>query len=487
MKKLFTSLFALVAFVNFANATVYLVQSGSAGDKTWTSGAGTVVNLTSEGKSLTEWLNATTFANDDEVWIAGGTYTVTIAWTIPSSCPAKLYGGFAGTETAVDARVMGEKEWNYINETIINGSGSSSGILGAGADRTIAIDGITFTGCTASATQVVQQRPNMTIQNCKFTSNACTAVLYYITSASRTATLKNSYFYGNTNEKTNGNGGCVNINNGSSGGVYTLTNCTFEGNSNANTGSAASAGIKIQGAGTTNVMNSIFHENSASAGYSSAISSTVATAFVSNCVFYKNSGKPAAYSTMGNYTNCTFANNANGAITIIGTTPTTNVLTNSVFWGTTEGSSQIYVSGSSNIAATISYCAYLKLSTDQTNASNNQTLTTSDPGFTDYTNGDFSLTTAATQLIGKANSSAAPATDILGNTWDTADIGAYAYKVGSGVSSSTNDNKQVVKKEYFNLTGVALGGSIIDCPKGLYIEKNTYDDGSASSRKILKK
>lgn len=53
----------------------------------------------------------------DEIWMAKGTYVINE--TLVLADYVDIYGGFAGTETAINQRVLEDafKPWSFVNET----------------------------------------------------------------------------------------------------------------------------------------------------------------------------------------------------------------------------------------------------------------------------------------------------------------------------------------------------------------------------------
>ena len=460
MKKLVLLLTVLCTLSVTAQRTSknYLIQLGGGNGAAWTKTPGandSIVDLTVAGQTLTAWLaGRTSWVTGDQIWIAAGTYNFTGYYNIGSapslatSYPAGIHGGFKGTESSLADRVKGTNMWDFSNETILNGSGSSNGIFGAGGDRNMSVEGLTFSGCVNTAGQAIYQRPNMSIQNCKFTNNACVAVRYYISTASKTATLSNCYFNGNTNTLTAGTeGGCIMANNSSAGGTYTVTNSVFDSNSSVASGSGASAGIKAQGVGTVNISNCIFKNNNATAGNSSAVSLTSATSNLTNCLIYGTSlvtNKNALYVSAGNVTNCTVVGNLGGAAYLSNAITANINITNTVFWGSDSKSGQI--SAVAGCLGNIINCAYISVSTNYAGTStNNIDLTTTSTGlFTDPVNNDWTLATGSL-LIDMGISTGAPTTDIRGYLrTGTIDIGAYEFGAVAAVNSPTADKKTAV-------------------------------------------
>ena len=118
----FKKLALLVAAVSIlpqvAQAGVRYVKAGATGDgSSWENATG----------SLQAAINAS--QNGDEVWVATGTYTPDslIRSNKPTSRTfflkdgVSLYGGFAGNETSIDQRVVGEAPYEMVNATILSG------------------------------------------------------------------------------------------------------------------------------------------------------------------------------------------------------------------------------------------------------------------------------------------------------------------------------------------------------------------------------
>jgi len=489
MKKLITIIaIAILIFSSSVEAAkTYLVQSGTSGAASWTKTPGandSVVNLTVAGQTLTAWLaSKTSWAAGDQVWIVAGTYSFTSYYNIGSSpslatsYPSAIYGGFAGTENAITERTKATNPWDYSNETILNGSGSTNGIFGAGGDRNMIIDGLTFTGCPNTAGQAVWQRPNMTIQNCKFTNNACVTLRYYITTVNKTATTSNCYFANNTNTVSGGaEGGCIMANNGSVGGTYTITGCVFDSNSSTASGSGASAGIKAQGAGNVEITRCIFKNNNATAGSSSAVSLTSATSSLKNSLIYGTSiatNKVAVYVSAGSVTNCTVVNNLSGGAYLSNATTSTISLTNNVFWGEDAKSGQI--SAVSGCLGTITNCAYTNLSSNFTGSViNTVDITSTTTGlFTDPANNVWTLASGSV-LIDMGTSTNAPANDLLGVTRPQqagVDIGAYEYLVAA--SKYVLAQQQLFRQSGNTLIAETEGNAAVyDVHGKLYVSKH---------------
>ena len=99
-----------VAFATTRPSTTLYVNKNATGDNDGTSWANAYVNLQDA---------LTNVVSDDEIWIAGGTYTPHASdrntYFVIDKENLKIYGGFAGTETQISDRIKGA------NETILSG------------------------------------------------------------------------------------------------------------------------------------------------------------------------------------------------------------------------------------------------------------------------------------------------------------------------------------------------------------------------------
>jgi len=259
-------LFTFLLFISWSNAATYLVQPGGAG-AVWSGVTGTVVDLTTEAKSLNEWYAATTFTSSDQIWIIKGTYTLTD--TIATKTTEKLYGGFAGTEQVIGDRVKGTNAWDFTNETIIDGNSLVRGFV---SNTGATIDGLTIQNCmyagavlnTGTAAKITN---SSVLQKCIVRNNTTTGVSsaggVYLTT---TGKLLNSYIHHNANTNTTQNGGGVFINGGA-----TVDGCTIT----YNTTGGAGGGIEIEGkAGGTVINNCIVSNNESKAQGGGGINAT---------------------------------------------------------------------------------------------------------------------------------------------------------------------------------------------------------------------
>jgi gliding motility-associated-like protein len=337
--------------------------------------------------------------NITEIWVAKGTYkslNETTPFIIPEG--VSLYGGFAGTETA-----LSDRDW-AVNPTILSGDFNDNNTPDAGDSHTIikmtnnnsTLDGFIVTYSYADGTEgspaaigragggVYNNGTNNTINHCVFKNNIAQgngtsgiggAIVSF---SSDILTIYNSLFYAN---EASANGGAFSIENGTT----KLINCTIANNT-ANKG----GGVHFYG-GNLEATNTIFFQNEGANGNINDDSpSGGGTGTVAYCAFYN--------STTGN----------NGEIP-------PNI-----------------TNGGSNIAATAG-----------SGGAGTNLL------FTDATNNDFTLQDSS-PLLNAGNNTANSETKDLGNNprvlGTTIDIGAYesdAILVDFAISGGNCANKTI--------------------------------------------
>ncbi|MDO7877570.1 right-handed parallel beta-helix repeat-containing protein [Hymenobacter sp. ASUV-10] len=356
----FVLLLALLgATLPAAQAKVFYVdaaQPGNEGDgRSWSTAK----------KDLQEALNLATTVGD-EVWVKAGTYlptavpplaaTNTTATTVQDrtfyllGANIKLYGGFAGTETAASQRNP------VANPTTLSGDlDGSAGTADAyhvlvTINRTSAcvLDGFVVRGGRATGTGsimvqtnagaavginringggLLNNNSNLTVSNCTFSANRATnggGINNYLNSP----TISGCTF--SDNSATNGGG--INDDNSNP----TISNCTFSANSATNGGgisnyntsspvvsgctfsanSATSGGGMLNNGSSPTVSGCTFGGNSASSG--GAMYNLNSSPVVSSSAFSSNSAAihgGGLYNTTGSpeLSNCVFHGNSAGA------------------------------------------------------------------------------------------------------------------------------------------------------------------------------
>jgi hypothetical protein len=304
-------------------------------------------NGTSWADAYTDLHSATYNTTSGEIWVAQGTYVPSKTFTnnIPGNNSLKtfrvqfnvqVYGGFNGTETALNQR-----DWKN-NPTII--SGDVGGGLKAynivrfdGNNNTTVLDGFIIQDGRANGTSelyggaVFAFNASPTIRNCKFLNNNAQqhGGAVYI-SGGATPQVLNCEFKNNTT--TQYDGGALYINGATSAIV---ANCLFNGNIAARYAGA----VVIQNTNTSQVNNCTFVRNQRGTGgtgralfLSASAGSPVMS--VNNCIFYGNlptGGDDVNRNGASSYTvNNTYSNDGNAGFTNSGTL--TNILSGNPFF-----------------------------------------------------------------------------------------------------------------------------------------------------------
>jgi parallel beta-helix repeat protein len=311
-------------------------------------------SLTTGANDGSSWANAyrgidaipvavTAAVAGDEVWVKAGTYRPTATATRTISINLKngvaIYGGFAGTETALAQRDF------VANPTIISGdlagndatnifTDNSYHVLnGASQNATAVIDGFTITGGNANSTAnndrgggiLCLSGSSPTVRNCIFRANRCTfgGGAGYINSSSPTftncqfldnvggsfggafdmatsvsATFDRCFFRGNTAARA----GAIEIFGGSTTKVY---NCIFVGNTA--TGSGGGGAIWVGSSSNPVIRNTTIHGNSATASAAGGVLASGSTVSMANCIVWANTGTGGAQGATNQLNGATFS------------------------------------------------------------------------------------------------------------------------------------------------------------------------------------
>lgn len=466
MKKLFLSLAVLLSGMS-AHAVDYLVQTGAEGAATWaesvvTATGATVVDLTKEGTTIDAWITAN--AAGKESWLAAGTYTFAASAT--NGTGVVLYGGFAGTETAIADRAKGDQAWEFTNATVLDANGVQA-FKGSGQKQLF--DGITIKNSTnAGNAGIMRLYANSTLENCQFVGNKATtaggqggAIQVYNASV----TIKNCLFEGNEG----GQGGALFLN---TNAESTVSGCYFKDNFVHSASTAANSGgaVHLQGTGKIRVDGCYFtgnHVDNSKNGAAISIANSNAETSVTNCVFYANDcDKPAVFSQgEGLFANNTVVENQGGAIYA-----TKGVYKNNVFWATEKekasmglnsaaisfvnNASVVEVGGSTVVENTI---LLEMLNSGETEGANY-------PYFVDVEKGDFMIADAKSALIDKG----------------AADVVAYDYRgyerpAGEGIDLGAYEYGAKAPAKSFTLTvSVSNGGSLYTDAEMTVVAENEY-------------
>ena len=287
----------------------------------------------------------------EEIWIAEGTYipTAELEPGDPRSASfslvdgVALYGGFAGTETA-----LAERDW-LVYETLLSGdlgvvddaSDNAYTVVYCGENIEASVDGVSTTGGNADGESNsghperrggggIYNSGTLTVVNCTVSDNSAGDYGGGIHSLG-TVTATNSTFSGNSVSSKYCAGGGIHSTGtsmitgstfsgnsasgqyGLGGGMYNSGTLTTVANSTFSNNSSASYAVSFRGIysyGTLTVTHSTFSSNSA--GTAGAISNKAALT-ITSCMFANNSagdgGAICNYSGRLTATNCTFSTN----------------------------------------------------------------------------------------------------------------------------------------------------------------------------------
>jgi predicted outer membrane repeat protein len=258
-------------------------------------------NGLSWANAFTDLQNALTYAgggNLTEIWVAAGTYRPTTGTSRTASFAMRpgvaIYGGFAGTETALSQRAL-----TFPSATTLSGD---IGTAGNAADNSFHVvnnppglttaallDGVVITGGNANGGSFpdntgggILNRGNgnvcsPTIRNCLFISNSGAfggAMYNNGVLGSSSPVLTNCSFQGNTAAT---NGGAVyndGLNGGSSSPV--LTNCSFQSNTAATNGGAMFSNGDLSGSSNPVMANCVFWGNGGASTFRNFSGATLA-------------------------------------------------------------------------------------------------------------------------------------------------------------------------------------------------------------------
>ena len=454
--------------------------------------------------NLQAMINASAAA--DEVWVAAGTYKPTAYPTGCTGCSTnrdyafhlkngvKLYGGFAGTETAVSQRNISANptilSGDFNGNDVVTGSGSTLSITGitenayhvvlsVADDATTILDGFTVTGGHASVSGSITVEGNgivrdygggmfnrntsPTITNATFSGNPASSGGGMYNNGS-SPIITNATFIGNT--ATNSGGGMYNSNSsypsitnttfsgnaaGQGGGMFnfdssspTITNATFSGN-------AANVGGGIYNGGSSpSITNTTFSGNTANIGggmYNSNSSPTITNVTFSGNTATNGGGLFNQNFSSPTITNTTFsgntATNRGGGIYNNGTSPS---ITNTTFSGNTANiGGGMYNSNSSPTITNVTFSG--------NTATNGGGLFNQNFSSPTITNTTFSGNTATNRGGGIYNNGTSPSITNTTFSGNTANIGGGMHNTSSSPS---------ITNATFSGNAASQGGGIVN-------------------------
>lgn len=467
----------LTAFLSLGAyaAPVYLVQTGKSGDPMWnatvleTHTSATVIDLTTAGKTLDQWINETYAGGGYETWIAAGTYEITSGISVAAGS-VNLIGGFAGTETTANQRAVGDEPWEMQNPTILDANGGVFYTVNSGNRW----DGLTFINGSKADGGVARINANTTIKNCRFINNTSSnqggALFTYRHTGIH---ILNCYFEGNSAPK----GGAICVSDNDAGQTYEIDHCYFKDN-NA-TGSNSGGAVRFENPGTYTINASVFdHNNGDGNGTAIAAVSTGDGVYttISNCLIknQQNDTKVAVLLYQGALLNNTFAHNAGGAL-YMGSTDLAGRIENNIIWGSNDAECNISMRNTDQY--TLKNNAFFKMinPSNVDKADNVRLYPEEADYFVDEANGDYHLSWKAKKMIGKGRDLTEDGItkDLEGRTRSKNDIGCYAspwdiYSRSVNPAQSAYGTlcipKDVLDGEFegatfYRIAGTASGGS----------------------------
>jgi len=301
MKKLITLVLSISLFSFIANATLYVVPSGTGDGSSWGNAYGDIQTAINAASTL--YVNTTV---PQEVWVKTGTYSTATA-AIVMKLGVDVYGGFAGTETDKNQRVKGANPWDYTNVTTLNGGGAKRCVEAGSANyaSVVVIDGFTLTNGNGQGVQLTNTgggallRANLKLQNCIVTGNTTTGNGGGVNAAA--GIVSNCWIYSNTTTS-----GTI----PSAGGVYSAPatgfNTIIEGSLIEKN---AQGGVRLQSAGTITMNKTIIRNNTSTGNGAAIYTNNPTSCTITNCIVTNNTGVNNIYLNKGKLINSIVANN----------------------------------------------------------------------------------------------------------------------------------------------------------------------------------
>jgi predicted outer membrane repeat protein len=254
------ALILAIACCSAASATIY-VKADATGNNDGTTWANAYTAIGTAISAAT--------ADNDEIWIAGGTYNIATSILLNNHGNGfKIYGGFEGTEAAVSARpkVVDGEAWEFQYPTVLKLTVSDVHMLYKNkSGASLLIDGLTFDGDNRTQSQGIAIRNgSTTIQNC------------IIKNFDNSAGMNNVDSW----DSANARGAGVTV-----GAPTTITNCLITNNKTKN--SNGGGGVSIYYNTTLIISNSILSNNTAT-GTGGALRVDAGTVTVTNSTFSNN-------------------------------------------------------------------------------------------------------------------------------------------------------------------------------------------------------
>ncbi|HOZ47445.1 MAG TPA: SUMF1/EgtB/PvdO family nonheme iron enzyme, partial [Candidatus Hydrogenedentes bacterium] len=266
-----TATFALVVYV----------------DQNATSGAQTGESWEDAYLTIQDGINGAS-GSGAQVWVMQGTYVIGAPVTMATG--VKLYGGFDGSETTLDARDI------QAHETVVDGNSGVYHVLHLDSLTDTVVDGFTIMGGLANGIFPDNAAAGIlcsyldatnTVSNCVIRDNTASQMAGGIGCLTSSPLLKNLSIVNNSTPNGYGGGG-MGVGYNSS---PMIINCLFQGNTamDPGPGDGGGGGLGVDGNGFPTLINCVFLNNAAGwEGGGIAMGNATQTTLI-NCTFYGNS------------------------------------------------------------------------------------------------------------------------------------------------------------------------------------------------------
>ncbi|MDX9748138.1 MAG: choice-of-anchor Q domain-containing protein [Paludibacter sp.] len=163
-----TLLFTIVAIALCAYSEPVIIHVSPTGSSETTVDGSSWANAVSlaRGRSLANYYNTLATPVENQIWMKAGTYDLTSSFQL--NVQITIYGGFAGTETA-----LSERNW-VANQTILNQTGAAM-VIWSNAEKDVLLDGLILQGGRpATGSNGCGAITNgTTLRNCIIRNNKC--------------------------------------------------------------------------------------------------------------------------------------------------------------------------------------------------------------------------------------------------------------------------------------------------------------------------
>ncbi len=350
MKKLFLSVSLLLGAMSLCAGVVYVApEATGVGDgSTWDNAMSNIQMAIAKAKEDP--------TGQTDVWVKAGMYNLTTSVVIKDS--VNLYGGFAGTETSLEARAMNSADpWDFANQTILDGQNTIPCMKAVAAVvQPVVVDGFVLQhGAALKANNDngggIRLNKNVTLQNsivreC-YSDNAGGGVYIYPGGNTSGCLLEN-----NRQETGSNGGGALYLNPSFNGSEIRIENCVFRGNTSSVRGGA----INCNGQINYYINACTFYNNSAISTDGNTLKPGGAIfdngankSTITNCVMYNNTGLNLVYLKAGKFNHNTVVYNVGGVYVASGNR--SSEVCNNIVWANATDAEGVTATGISGVAA----------------------------------------------------------------------------------------------------------------------------------------